>query len=136
MSILSIPTTERTPKLPFDIAGNVFSLMGEASPGYHAAPYGEGVGKPTERLSAQASQKISCRYALPCFDSSVASSGASSDTRPGMDLPSLLEQAAGDGNDDLSIRACGVGDHMRERGEAFAKGLDAAKFELQFLEWP
>ncbi|MBU1041400.1 MAG: DUF1987 domain-containing protein [Proteobacteria bacterium] len=126
MSTLHIPATERTPELLFDFAANTFSLKGESYPENIAEFFGEPVGKLKEHLGAQAGQRIAFHFALPYFNSSSA--------KTIMGLFSLLDQAAEDGNDVLITWTCEEGDDMQEMGEEFAEDLDAAKFELKFLE--
>lgn len=125
MDNIKIPAQERSLEVDFDFSANVFSLSGRSFPENVPEFFGPLVDKLKEHLAAQKGQSITFNFSLVYFNSPSA--------KYVLGLFDLLEQTAAAGNEVKITWACEREDDMQEMGEDMAGDLEAASFELRFL---
>lgn len=125
MDNIKIPGQERSLEVDFDFSANVFSLSGRSFPEDVPKFFGPLVDALKEHFSVQNGQSITFNFSLVYFNSPSA--------KYVIGLFDLLEQTAEAGNEVKITWACEKDDDMQEMGEDMAEDLDAAAFELRFL---
>ncbi len=125
MDNIKIPAQERSLEVDFDFSANVFSLSGRSFPENVPEFFGPLVDKLKEHFAAQKGQGITFNFSLVYFNSPSA--------KYVLGLFDLLEQTAKAGNEVKITWACEHDDDMQEMGADMAGDLDAATFELRFL---
>jgi len=122
---IKIPAQERSLEVDFDFAANVFTLSGRSFPENVPEFFGPLVDKLKEHFAAQKGQSIIFNFSLVYFNSPSA--------KYVLGLFDLLDKTAEAGNEVKITWACEEGDDMQEMGEDMAEDLEAATFELRFL---
>lgn len=125
MDTIKIPAEERSLEVDFDFAANVFSLSGRSFPENVPEFFGPLMQKLKEHFAAQKGQAIVFNFALVYFNSPSA--------KYMLNLFDLLDRTAVAGNEVKITWACEHDDDMQEMGEDMAGDLEAATFELRFL---